>query len=126
MMEEADWVAAMEAEPENCLLMGLFADWLDERNDPRAGLFRMLWEGGKVGNTMLNPSETYPYYSVGKKDHTYVCHGLWDWTHLLYGTLFGVPPVKARFALAAAWAEADESTREKWRLETLGVETANA
>lgn len=136
MMDEADWIAAMEAEPENAGLMGLFADWLDERNDPRAGLFRLLWETGKVGQEAVRP-DSYTYFSVtSPSTPTQIGDGLWMHTRrrLRHGGresgLEGLGRVQSRLAFARTWADADEDTRELWRTQfpdarTPNVETAD-
>ena len=134
MMEEEDWVKAMEDDPGNAVILGAFADWLDERNDPRAGLFRTLWEGGRVGvDTKAGWHRSYSYFSVaqpGGRDH--IPDGLWRAATRMArkegmdNGLEGLTHARLRMELAKAWAEADEATREKWRLETLSVEAANA
>jgi uncharacterized protein (TIGR02996 family) len=43
---ERDFYAAMDAEPDNIDVRGIFADWLEERNDPTAAGWRALWVGG--------------------------------------------------------------------------------
>ena len=40
MNSEAEFVAAIEASPNDQLLLGAFADWLEERGDPRPAWVR--------------------------------------------------------------------------------------
>ena len=45
MNEEAGFVAALLAEPDDHTAMLVYADWLDERGDPRAAYLRLRAEG---------------------------------------------------------------------------------
>src|SRR5262245_36056075 len=42
MDEEAGFIAAMHAEPTDRTVLLVYADWLDERNDPRGQYLRLL------------------------------------------------------------------------------------
>jgi|SRR5262245_721607 len=42
MNEEAGFIAAMHAEPTDRTVLLVYADWLDERNDPRGEYLRLL------------------------------------------------------------------------------------
>jgi len=42
MDEEAGFIAALLAEPDDRTVLLVYADWLDERDDPRAQLLRLL------------------------------------------------------------------------------------
>ena len=48
-MDEQAWIAAMRANPHCLRTMGGFADWLQERGDPRWEPLMMLYNDGKVG-----------------------------------------------------------------------------
>jgi uncharacterized protein (TIGR02996 family) len=60
---EADFRAALERDPEDHTTRLVFADWLEERDDPRAAWYRML------GRRALRPQGTIP-------------QGLWWWRDL--------------------------------------------
>lgn len=119
MWEEKDWIAAMTAEPECAGLMGLFADWLDERGDARAGAFRLLWEAGKVGE--LNGLGGYwGERNQQKPPESRVSSEWFNSTTEDPMLIFG-DTVAERFVLARSWATADDATRERWRAATLAV-----
>ncbi|HEY1190296.1 MAG TPA: TIGR02996 domain-containing protein [Gemmata sp.] len=46
MNEEAGFIAALLAEPDDQTVLLVYADWLDERGDPRAEYLRVLVEEG--------------------------------------------------------------------------------
>jgi uncharacterized protein (TIGR02996 family) len=46
MTTEDDFQAALDASPEDWQTRLVFADWLEERNDPRAAYFRLAGEKG--------------------------------------------------------------------------------
>jgi len=48
-MTEADWWTAQVAEPTNLLLMAHFADWLQERDDPRWEPMQLLFVWRRTG-----------------------------------------------------------------------------
>lgn len=50
MVDEVTFQAALDAEPDNFALRLVFADWLEERGDPRA-----------VGYRWMGQSEKFPY-----------------------------------------------------------------
>ncbi len=56
-MDEITWWAAMAAVP-GLRTLGAFADWLDERADPRADATRLLFEFGVVS---INWPELHGY-----------------------------------------------------------------
>jgi uncharacterized protein (TIGR02996 family) len=64
---ERDFYAAMDAEPENIDIRGIFADWLDERNDPLAAGWRALWVGGYTA-WWLRGSKCWAFYSDDSPD----------------------------------------------------------
>jgi len=51
MTDEATFRAALDAEPDNVELRGVFADWLEERGDDRAAGYRWMYVNRKVPET---------------------------------------------------------------------------
>jgi len=113
MMTEDDWVAAMAAAPTDGLIMGAFADWLDERGDNlRAEFYRLLWETGKVGRP---DSSSYSYWSLlSVPDDWRVPARLWNAADDGQASLYQKSPAQSRVLLATAWAGATEADRARW------------
>lgn len=127
-MDEEDFIAAMRAEPDNAALMGVFADFLEERGDERAGAYRVLWEAGSVGERVEADSEGS--VSIGGYWRASSCGD-------------SVPPIPAfacvangwagradlqnsdqiddRLRLVSAWLTASEEDRRWWREQTLTI-----
>lgn len=57
MTTEADFLAAIHAEPDDRHTVGVFADWLEENDDPRAALVRALLAGEGID---LNAAAAQP------------------------------------------------------------------
>ena len=116
-MDEEDWIAAMQADPANAAIMGAFADWLDERNDPRAGAFRLLWEFGLIGQ-QERPSPRICYWgsSMWQSDQCEISSEWWCHSDFRYQSHDGV--VTNRMALALSWAAASDTARYRWRKQT--------
>jgi uncharacterized protein (TIGR02996 family) len=55
MNSEADFIAAIEASPDDELLLGAFGDWLEERGDPRAAWVRLPAVRPWMGPSFENP-----------------------------------------------------------------------
>ena len=53
MDEEAGFIAAMLAEPDDRTVLLVYADWLDERDDPRGEYLRIVLGGPIVGDRLL-------------------------------------------------------------------------
>lgn len=76
---ESDFQAALDAEPDNHLLRLIFADWLQERDDPRAAGYRAL---GVVGATpsragTFSPESDGAYYCFVRKSSAEKLMGIW-------------------------------------------------
>jgi uncharacterized protein (TIGR02996 family) len=50
--EEAGFIAAMLAEPDDRTVLLVYADWLDEHSDPRGEYLRMILEGSFAGDRL--------------------------------------------------------------------------
>jgi uncharacterized protein (TIGR02996 family) len=50
--EEAGFIAAMLADPEDRTVLFVYADWLDEHNDPRGEYLRLILEGSFAGERL--------------------------------------------------------------------------
>jgi len=63
-MPEADWLAAMDAEPESARCMAMLSDWWQGRVDPRWEPMGELARLGKVGHHGEIPSKRVGIYSA--------------------------------------------------------------
>lgn len=124
-MDEDDFIAAMIAEPKNAVLLGVFADFLEERGDERAGLYRLLWEHSLVGVQEKFESDVGGYFIWQGNDELIfgtVCDELYGFAtsnsaqRREYGRV-----VAERLNMASAWRDADEAMRERWREETTSI-----
>ena len=52
MDEEAGFIAAMLADPDDRTVLLVYADWLDEHDDPRGEYLRMILEGSFAGERL--------------------------------------------------------------------------
>lgn len=64
MIRESDFIEAINAAPDDRTIQLIYADWLDERDDPRGMAWRVLIEAGK------RPKRTSYPWRDGK---------CWDW-----------------------------------------------
>jgi uncharacterized protein (TIGR02996 family) len=50
--EEAGFIAAMLADPDDRTVLLVYADWLDERDDPRGEYLRLILDGPLAGDRL--------------------------------------------------------------------------
>lgn len=70
--EELAFIAALDAEPENHWLRCVYADWLDDRGDPRAAGYRAM---GRLGRSAAVFVKGYGHY-IG---WLWLCGGEFGW-----------------------------------------------
>jgi uncharacterized protein (TIGR02996 family) len=119
-MDLEDWVAAMDAEPGNTVLMLIVADWLEEQGKPGAAeAMRLLGEAGKVGTIRNDGVTTFSYWSIETKtgDLDWVC-GRWFARADSIRSMWKIGIARTRVQLAEAWEQANQATRDAWRRET--------
>jgi uncharacterized protein (TIGR02996 family) len=108
-MNEEAWIAAMRANPHCLQTMGAFADWLQERDDPRWEPLMLLYNNGKVGYR-------FGYtYNVGRQS----CVGISWLDDAVMDRLSRNSPaywdcVDNRLLLMRSWAEADDERRSQY------------
>jgi uncharacterized protein (TIGR02996 family) len=105
MSDEEAWQAALDADPGNSLLRQVFADWLDDRGDPRASGYRVL---GALG---LWPERGLWHPDRWGRGRTPPGHLPSDW----YDRLKGGKPKRRRLGRDAWPAQRASRAWEEWR-----------
>jgi hypothetical protein len=112
MMEEADWVAAMTANPNCTVTMSAFADFLQERGDPRWEPLAWLAENGQVGvNDGMGSDGYWPWRSNKKSQANCAINEDWlivNEAQSFWGT------IKERMGLLSRWVAATPEQRDDW------------